>query len=106
MAHALRLTSRPYGDIHLFLRVLWFKLSQSFCSGRPWGQTVCANMQHTGKRLQTIPETNSTDDQGPGCPSLPHAPSVPGFILSFPALSYPLPRVSLLSPHPPTVMTH
>ena len=74
--------------------------------GSPWGQTVCANVQHAGKRLQTIPETNSNDDQGPGCPSLPHAPSVPGFILPFPALSYPLPHVSLLSPHPPTVMTH
>lgn len=34
MAHALRLTPRPCGDGHVFLHVLWFKLSQSFCSGR------------------------------------------------------------------------
>lgn len=47
MAHALRLTSRPYGDIHLFLRVLWFKLSQSFCSGRPLGaDRVCKYATH------------------------------------------------------------
>lgn len=64
--------------------------------GGTWRQTVRANVQHAGECLPTVPMTSSNEDQGQG--GLRRLrPSLPGFMLSFPACHIHLPDFSPLS---------
>ena len=49
--------------------------------GGTWRQTVCANVQHAGECLQTVPVTNSHEDQGQG--GLCRLHPLPSWLYSF-----------------------